>query len=74
MKLSRLVGFSTSLGFWLTLASGALAQSATSSGSKGGTGGALPNAGTTELTYILFVGGVILFVFGMLRLVASLRD
>ena len=58
---------------FLSYASGVFAQSATSSG-KGGTGSALPDAGTTELTYFIFVFGVVLFVVGMLKLVLSYRE
>lgn len=73
-KLPKIVGFAWSVLTYLALASNTFAQIATSSAGKGGTSGALPNAGTTELTYLLFIAGVALFVFGMLRLVLSFRD
>lgn len=74
MKLARLAVISSTASLWLTLASNVLAQSATGSATgKGGTTGALPNAGSTELTYILFLGGVLLFVFGTLKLILSYR-
>lgn len=73
-KLPRIAGIALSVLTYLVLASNTFAQTATGSAGKGGTSGALPNAGTTELTYLLFLGGVILFVFGMLKLVLSFRD
>ena len=71
-KLPKIIGLTSSTIAFLTFAASAFAQSATSGAS--GTSGALPGAGSTELTYILFVGGVILFVIGMLKLVGSYRD
>jgi hypothetical protein len=73
-KLPKIAGVVSSALTYLALASNTLAQTATGSAGKGGTNGALPNAGTTELTYLLFLGGVILFVFGMLKLVFSYRE
>lgn len=73
-KIARVVGFSTPLSFLFGLAGNAFAQTATPGASKGGTTGALPDAGSTELTYLLFIGGVALFVFGMLKLVLSWRE
>lgn len=73
-KLPKVVGLSSSVATFLNLASNAFAQSATAGAAKGGTSGALPGAGTTEITYAIFVLGVVLFVFGMLRLVLSFRD
>lgn len=73
MKLARIIGFSSSLSLWLATATNVLAQTSTPS-AKGGTSGALPAAGTTELTYLFFIGGVILFVVGMLKLILSFRD
>lgn len=74
MKLTRLIGFGSSFLLSLQFVANALAQEATSSGSKGGTEGALPDAGTTELTYLIFVAGVLFFVFGTLKLIASYRE
>ena len=71
MKLFRFIGFSSSALAWLTFVSNAFAQIATASAGKGGTDGALPNAGTTGLTYLIFVAGVVLFVFGTLKLILS---
>lgn len=73
-KLPKAVGLSTTVATFLTLASNAFAQAATSGASKGGTSGALPAAGTTEITYAIFIVGVVLFVFGMLKLAASYRE
>lgn len=73
-KLPKIVGIASSALAYLALASNTFAQTATGSAGKGGTSGALPNAGTTELTYLFFIGGVALFVFGMLKLVLSFRD
>lgn len=78
-QLARLVGLSSSISLWLALAQNTFAQVSTSSASKGGVGGggtsgALPNAGSTELTYIIFIGGLALFVFGTLKLILSFRD
>lgn len=73
-KLSKVIGFVSSTAGFLTLATSAFAQSATAGAAKGGTNGALPGAGTTEITYAIFIGGVVLFVFGMLKLAASYRD
>ncbi len=74
----RVVGFGSSLIAWLFLAQAAMAQAATSStasaGAKGGTTSGLPAAGTTEITYILFIGGLILFVVGTIKLVLSFRE
>ena len=71
MKLFRFIGFSSSVFAWLALVGNAFAQTATQSAGKGGTDGALPNAGTTGLTYLIFVAGVVLFVFGTLKLILS---
>ena len=70
---ARVLGYSSSA-IWLALAQSALAQTSTSSPSaepKGGTEGALPNAGSAELTYLLFLGGMALLIFGAVRLIAS---
>ena len=74
MKIARIFGFSSSAALFLTQTVPVFAQSATAGASKGGTGGALPDAGSTELTYLIFLGGVILFVFGMLKLILSFRS
>lgn len=71
MRLARFIGFSSSAFAWLTLVGNAFAQTATESAGKGGTSGALPNAGTTGLTYLIFVAGVVLFVFGTIKLILS---
>lgn len=68
------MGISSATATWLSLTAEVLAQTSTPSAGKGGTNGALPAAGTTELTYLLFIGGVILFVVGMLKLVSSYRE
>ena len=72
-SLPKIAGISTSAITFLTLASNVLAQSSTASATKGGTSSSLPDAGTTEITYFIFVAGVVLFVFGTLKFVASYR-
>jgi hypothetical protein len=77
MKIARLATVSASASLWLTLAANALAQTASTgsaSTSKGGTTGALPEAGSTEITYAIFIGGVLLFVFAMLKFILSFRE
>lgn len=73
-SIARLIGFFASLLLWLALTENVFAQVATGSASKGGTSGALPNAGSTELTYVLFIGGLVLFVVGTLKLALSFKD
>ena len=68
-----MIGYSSAV-VWLALAQSALAQTSTSSPSaepKGGTEGALPDAGSTELTFLLFLGGAALIIFGLTKLIAS---
>lgn len=72
--VKQLIRFSPALGLLLANATSVLAQTATGGASKGGTGGALPAAGTTEITYFFFIGGLILFVVGMMKLVTSFRS
>lgn len=73
-SVGRVIGFFTSLLLWLSLSENVFAQTATNSAGKGGTSGALPNAGSTEITYVLFIGGLILFVLGTLKLALSFRE
>lgn len=73
-KLPKVIAIGSSLFSYLVLATNAFAQSATSSATKGGTSSSLPSAGTTEITYLLFMAGVVVFVFGTLKLVASFRE
>jgi len=73
MKLARFFGYSSFGVYFLLLAQEVLAQIATEE-AKGGTSGALPDAGTTEITYALFVGGLLLFVVGTLKLISSYRS
>lgn len=73
-KLPKIVGAVSSAITYLAIATNTFAQSSTSSASKGGTSSSLPGAGTTEITYLIFVVGMVLFVFGTLKLVASFRD
>ena len=73
-SVGRVIGFFSSLLLWLSLSENVFAQSATDSAGKGGTSGALPNAGSTEITYILFIGGLILFVVGTIKLALSFRE
>ena len=78
--IKKTAGALGALGVSLTLTSSAFAQtSATESSSltKGGLGGSsssLPTAGNTEITYLIFGFGMLLFVIGMMKLVASFRD
>lgn len=74
MQLARKLKYFSSLPLALAIAKSALAQTATQSAGKGGTTSSLPDAGTTELTYILFIGGVLLFVIGTLKIALSFRD
>ena len=79
-RVAKTVGVLTSLGVSLTLVTSAFAQTASTASSsltKGGLGGtesALPSAGSTEITYVIFGAGALLFVYGMMRLVASFRE
>lgn len=43
-------------------------------GTKGGTSSALPNAGATEITTMLLLGGAAFFVFGTMKLIWSFRS
>ena len=76
--ISKSIGVVSSVAVWLTLAQVAFAQtSSTASASKGGltsSGSSLPAAGSTELTYLIFIGGAILFIVGAVKLVASYRE
>ncbi|OGD83719.1 hypothetical protein A3A54_01825 [Candidatus Curtissbacteria bacterium RIFCSPLOWO2_01_FULL_39_62] len=76
---SKAVGFSSALATSLYLATSALAQTSTgttgtTTTTKGGTTSSLPEAGTTELTYLLFIGGIVLFVIGTIKVVQSFRE
>ncbi|OGE08183.1 hypothetical protein A3A60_03655 [Candidatus Curtissbacteria bacterium RIFCSPLOWO2_01_FULL_42_26] len=74
--ISRIIGFFVSCALWLGLAQAAFAQTSStlSAQSKGGTSSSLPAAGSTELTYVLFIAGAVLFVIGAVKLVLSFRD
>lgn len=74
LKLARLATITSSAWLWLAAAGKVFAQTATDSAGKGGTDGALPDAGSTELTYLLFIGGALLFVVGFMKLVLSFRQ
>ena len=73
---SRVIGFSSALATSLMLAGNVLAQTSTgvSTTTKGGTSTALPDAGTTELTFLIFGVGLILFVAGTVKLALSFRE
>ncbi len=73
-SIGRVIGFFTSLLMWLSFSGNVFAQTASGSAGKGGTNGALPNAGSTEITYFLFIGGLILFVLGTLKLALSFKE
>ena len=78
----RFIGFSSALATSLALAGNVLAQTSTTGTSttttttatKGGTAAALPNAGSVELTFIVFGVGLILFVIGTIKLASSYRE
>lgn len=74
--VKKAIGVASSLGVSLTLATSAFAQTAStgSATTKGGTSSSLPAAGSTELTYLVFGFGVLVFVAGMMKLVKSFRD
>ncbi|MDP2632468.1 MAG: hypothetical protein Q8P25_01965 [Candidatus Curtissbacteria bacterium] len=72
-QLPRVIGIASAALTYLSIATNTFAQ-ATGSASKGGTSSSLPSAGSTELTYLLFIGGVVLFVFGTMKLVLSYRE
>lgn len=77
VKVARVVSFSVPFASSLLFASRVLADFATPSAGIGGgqaSSSSLPNAGSTEITYLIFVGGAVLFVFGMLKLVLSYRE
>lgn len=74
-KLARLGGVSFSAGLVLSTAANVFAGVATPSGGVGGgSSSSLPNAGSTGLTYLIFVGGVLLFIWGVLKLALSYRS
>ena len=72
--ISRIIGFFASCALGLGLAQAAVAQTSTASASKGGTASSLPAAGSTELTYVIFIAGAVLFVIGAVKLVLSFRE
>lgn len=77
-QLARLFASASVPGLLLSFAKAAFAQTATLSaetgGGTGGTESALLDAGSKEITYLLFFAGLALFVFGSLKIVASFRD
>lgn len=72
--VSKIGGAVSAAAVSLTLATNTFAQLASSSAGKGGTDSSLPSAGSTELTYLIFIFGSVLFVVGSLRLLLSYRD
>lgn len=77
MLLARFITLISSILSFLFFTFNAYAQEATLSGSKGGiesSSGALPNAGSSFITYAIFVAGLSLFLIGSIKLVFSLRD
>lgn len=82
MKTIRIVSYISPFAVALTLAGNVFAQSksdfllggSTSSAAIGGTGSGLANAGSTDLTYIIFAAGLALFVIGTLKLISSYRS
>ncbi len=76
---SKAVGVSSAVTTSLLFAQYALAQTSTgttgtTTTTKGSTASSLPAAGTTEITYLLFIGGVVLFVIGTIKVVQSFRE
>ena len=76
---SKAVGVSSAIATSLLFAQYVLAQTpagttGTTTTTKGGTASSLPAAGTTEITYLLFIGGVVLFVIGTIKVVQSFRE
>lgn len=77
VKVARVVFASVPFASSLLFASKVFADLATSSAGIGGgegTGSSLPDAGSTEITYLIFAAGAMLFIFGMLKLVLSYRE
>ncbi|MDO8487225.1 MAG: hypothetical protein Q7S45_02955 [Candidatus Curtissbacteria bacterium] len=82
MKILRVASFVTPFSIAMTFAGNVMAQSksdfllgaSTSSAVGGGTTSSLPNAGSTGLTYIIFVVGLTLFVVGTLKFISSYRS
>ncbi|MBI3342090.1 hypothetical protein HY024_03120 [Candidatus Curtissbacteria bacterium] len=76
LRLARIATFTTSLLGSLSVASNVFADASSSAGIGGGQGtsSSLPNAGSTDLTYFIFIVGAMLFIFGMLKLVSSYRE
>lgn len=73
-KLAHFGGFSVSLTVALSSVTNVLADATASAGVGGGTSSALPNAGTSGLTYLIFAAGALLFIWGMTKLALSYRD
>ncbi len=79
MRLAKATGVLTSTVSFLFLTGSVFAQSATGSaafgvGGGGATSSSLPNAGSVGLTYGIFLGGAVIFIFGMIKLISSYRD
>ncbi len=77
IKFARVIFVSVPFASSLMFASNVLADFSTPSAGIGGgegTGSSLPNAGSTEMTYLIFAVGAMLFVFGLLKLVLSYRE
>lgn len=74
MKLARFISFSSSSLLWLSFASNVLAGTEATGAGKGGTSGALPAAGSTEITYLFLLGGILIFAIGFVKLVFTYRD
>lgn len=75
-KLARIITSASVSSAFFTLAKSALAQTATLSADTGGGAGtdsALLDAGSREITYLLFFAGLALFVFGSIKIAASFR-
>lgn len=72
MNFARAASIVSSVVSSLSFTGTVFAQEATDSAALT-KGGELPEAGTLEITYVLFGIGLLLFVYGMIRLALSYR-
>ncbi len=80
MSKVRVAAFLGSTATYLVFTGNAFAQVVSTGSADFGVGGgsgtssSLPNAGSTSLTYGIFLAGAVLFVFGMIKLISSYKD
>lgn len=80
MKTIRIVSYISPFAVALTLASNVMAQSkndfllGASTASAGATTSALPNAGSANITYMIFAAGLLLFVVGTIKFLLSFKN